>query len=177
MGDAEEKYHQTTAALIAAVITEGAKFHGAHRIALTSNILNLVPKLPINPVLMLGVDLPPGMDSAVTGVTNIPIPTGSIQQLFIKFVYPVTQVPLLPSSSIYMKTASELHPPLYGWKYGFLKASSTPVTSTGYKQSKDKLNLDELDNDVDIPLDSPKKPASQDKGSFPLAKNLHMGDT
>ena len=60
--DAETEFHCTTADLIAAVIVEGAKIPRGHRIALTSNILSLVPKLPINQVLMPGVDLPPKRD-------------------------------------------------------------------------------------------------------------------
>ena len=45
--DTETEYHQTTAELTTAVITKGAKVQGGYGIALISNILSLITKLPI----------------------------------------------------------------------------------------------------------------------------------
>ena len=58
MVEAEEEFHKSICDLISTAITEGTKVPGGHRVALTSNILWLVPNLPLNPVLMPCIDLP-----------------------------------------------------------------------------------------------------------------------
>ena len=46
---AEEEFHKSISDLISTAITKGAKVPGGHGVALTSNILWLVPNLPLNP--------------------------------------------------------------------------------------------------------------------------------
>ena len=55
---AEEEFHRSMTALISAILTEGGKIPGGHGVALASNVLQLVPTLPLNPVLMPCIDLP-----------------------------------------------------------------------------------------------------------------------
>ena len=63
--------------LISTIITEGAKVPGGHGVALTSNIIRLVPNLPLNPVLAPCIDLPPEKECKITlGDTPRPIPAG-----------------------------------------------------------------------------------------------------
>ena len=59
IAEAEEEFHKSMTDLISAVLTEGGKVPGGHGVALASNILHLMPTLPLNPVLMTCVDLPP----------------------------------------------------------------------------------------------------------------------
>ena len=58
MAEAEEEYCKSMTDLISIILTEGAKVPGGHGVALTSNMFQLVPNLPLNPVLMLCIDLP-----------------------------------------------------------------------------------------------------------------------
>ena len=58
MADAEEEFCKSISNLISTIITEGAKIPGEHSVALTSNIIHLVPTLPWNPVLAPSIDLP-----------------------------------------------------------------------------------------------------------------------
>ena len=58
MAEAEEEFHKSISDLISTAITEGAKVPGGHGVALTSNIIQLVPNLPLNLVLMPCIDLP-----------------------------------------------------------------------------------------------------------------------
>ena len=51
MAEAEEEYHKSMNDLISIILTKGAKVPGGHRVALTSNMLQLVPNLPLNLVL------------------------------------------------------------------------------------------------------------------------------
>ena len=57
--EAEEEFHKSMMDLISAVFTEGGKVPGGHRVALASNVLWLMPTLPLNPVFTMCVDLPP----------------------------------------------------------------------------------------------------------------------
>ena len=57
--EAEEEFHKSMTDLISAIFMEGGKVPGGHRVALASNILWLVPTLPLNPVFMACMDLPP----------------------------------------------------------------------------------------------------------------------
>ena len=59
MAEAEEEYHKSLTDLISIILTKGVKVPGGHRVALTSNILQLVPNLPLNPMLTPCIDLPP----------------------------------------------------------------------------------------------------------------------
>ena len=51
MAEAEEEFCKSISNLISTAITEGAKVPGGHGVALTSNILQLVPNLPLSLVL------------------------------------------------------------------------------------------------------------------------------
>ena len=154
--DAEAEYHQTTVELITAVIAEEAKVPGYHGIALTSNILSLVSRLPINPILMSGINLPPERDYKIlipepsqpqhlsggggTNITNTAVPRSgyaqcAIRQPAIKFVHPITQVhPMFPLSI--SKATSEAPPPPGGWKYSPPKFTSTPTPALGSGNQK-----------------------------------------
>ena len=59
MAEVEEEFCKSISDLISTAITEGAKVPGGHGVALTSNILWLVPNLPLNLVLTPCIDLPP----------------------------------------------------------------------------------------------------------------------
>ena len=59
IAEAEEEFHKSMMDLISIILMEGWKVPGGHGIALASNVLWLVPTLPLNPVLMTCVDLPP----------------------------------------------------------------------------------------------------------------------
>ena len=100
MAEAEEESHKSISDLISTTINEGAKVPGGHGVALMSNILWLVPNLPLSPVLMLCIDLPPEKEcriilgetprsipashgtpsslhsSTLTGGMCVPMPTG-----------------------------------------------------------------------------------------------------
>ena len=58
MAKAEEEFHKSMINLISTIITKGTKVPGGHGVALASNMLHLVPTLPLNPVLMPCIDLP-----------------------------------------------------------------------------------------------------------------------
>ena len=58
MAEAQEEYHKSMTDLISIILTKGAEVPGGHGVALTSNMLQLVPNLPLNPVLMPCIDLP-----------------------------------------------------------------------------------------------------------------------
>ena len=55
--EAEEDFCKSISTLVSTVITEGAKVPGECGAVLTSSILQLVPTLPLNPVLTLTIDL------------------------------------------------------------------------------------------------------------------------
>ena len=72
MAEAEEEYHKSMTDLISVILTKGVKVPGGYRVALTSNLLQLVPNLPLNPVLMPCIDLPPEKECRiVSGDTKI----------------------------------------------------------------------------------------------------------
>ena len=57
MVEVEEEFCKSISDLISTVITEGAKVPGGHSVALMSNIIWLVPNLPLNLVLAPCIDL------------------------------------------------------------------------------------------------------------------------
>ena len=59
IAEAEEEFHKSMMDLISAMLMEGGKGPGGHGVALASNVLWLVPTLPLNSVFMTCVDLPP----------------------------------------------------------------------------------------------------------------------
>ena len=74
MVEGGEEFHKSISSLISTVITEGAKVPGVHSVALTSNIIWLVPNLPLNPVLAPCIDLPPEKECKIT-LADTPRPT------------------------------------------------------------------------------------------------------
>ena len=46
---AEEEFHRSMTDLISAILTKGGKIPGGHGVALASNVLQLVPTLPLKP--------------------------------------------------------------------------------------------------------------------------------
>ena len=77
MAEVEEESCKSISDLISTVITEGAKVPGGHGVALTSNIIWLVPNLPLNLVLAPCIDLPLKKECNITlGDTPRPIPAG-----------------------------------------------------------------------------------------------------
>ena len=77
MVDAEEEFCKSISNLISTVITEGTKIPGECGVALTSNIIWLVPTLPLNPVLAPSIDLPLEKQWKITlGNTSRPFPAG-----------------------------------------------------------------------------------------------------
>ena len=73
MVEVEEEFCKTISNLISTIITEGAKVPGEHGVTLKSNIIQLVPTLPLNPVLAPSIDLPPEI---TLGNTLRPFPAG-----------------------------------------------------------------------------------------------------
>ena len=65
MVEAEEEFHKSINDLISTAITEGAKVPGGHGVALMSNILQLLPSLPLNLVLTPCIDLPLGKECRI----------------------------------------------------------------------------------------------------------------
>ena len=144
--------------LISTTITKGAKVPGGHRVALMSNI-RPVPNLPLNPVLMLCIDLPPEKECRIiTGETLRSIPashgapsslpssplTGgmgastSISISTIKFgqamIWPVTHVlPAMDYTFFKKPSPTDVPAPQKGW--GNLGATSSPMSKAPPKSS------------------------------------------
>ena len=77
MAEVEEEFHKSISDLISTIITEGVKVPGGHGVALTSNIIWLVPNLPLNPVLAPCINLPPEGECKITLEDTLrPIPAG-----------------------------------------------------------------------------------------------------
>ena len=73
----EEEFCKSICNLISTIITEGAKIPGECGVALTSNIIQLVPTLHLNPVLAPSIDLPLGEECKITlGDTSRHFPAG-----------------------------------------------------------------------------------------------------
>ena len=78
MAEVEEEFCKSVSDLISTIITEGTKVPGGHGVALMSNIIQLVPNLPLNLVLVPCIDLPPEKECKITlGDTLRPIPSRS----------------------------------------------------------------------------------------------------
>ena len=75
MVEAEEEFCKSISDLISTTITEVAKVPRGYGVALTSNILCLVPNLPLNLVLVPHIDLPPEKECRIIlGEAPRPIP-------------------------------------------------------------------------------------------------------
>ena len=147
--------------LISTAITEGAKVPGGHGVALMSNILWLVPNLPLNLVLALCIDLPleiecriisgealrsiPASHGVPSSLPSLPLTGGmgasmSTSRSTIKFgqavIWPVTHVPPAMDYTFFKKPLpiNVLAPPK-GW--GALAATSSPMSKVPPKSSPD----------------------------------------
>ena len=102
MAEAEEEFHKSISDLISTTITKGAKVPGEHRVALTSNILWLVPNLPLNLVLALCIDLPPEKECRIIlGETLRSVPASSLPSLPLTGEWVPPHLPAdLPSSLV-----------------------------------------------------------------------------
>ena len=75
MAEAKEEFCKSISDLISTTLTKGAKVPGGHGVALMSNILQLVPCLPLNLVLAPCIDLPSEKECRiVSGKTPRSIP-------------------------------------------------------------------------------------------------------
>ena len=75
MVEAEEEFRKSISDLISMAITEGDKVPRGYGVALMSNILWLVPNLPLNLVLTPCIDLPPEKEyRIILGEAPRPIP-------------------------------------------------------------------------------------------------------
>ena len=167
MAEVEEEFHKSISDLISTTITEGAKVPGEHGVALMSNILQLVPNLPLNPVLMPCIDLPlekecriilgealrsvPASPSAPSSLPSSPstggmgASTSSIRPT-IKFgqaiIWPTTHVPPATDYTFFKKPLPvEVPAPPKGW--GTLGATSSPMSKAPPKSPVDDLDAAE----------------------------------
>ena len=164
MAEAEEEFHKSISDLISATITEGAKVPGGYSVALTSNILWLVPNLPLNLVLTPCIDLPlekecriilgetlrpiPASHSILSSLPSLPLTGGtgvpvSSSRPTIRFgqvmIQPITFVPPATDYTIFKKPLSINVPtPQKGW--GTPSASSSPISKAPPKSSLDDLD-------------------------------------
>ena len=75
IAEAEEEFRRSMMDLISTILTKGGKIPGGHGVALASNVLQLVPTLPLNPVLTPCIDLPPEKECRiVSGETPRSLP-------------------------------------------------------------------------------------------------------
>ena len=164
MAEVEEEFCKSISDLISTTITKGAKVPGGHRVALTSNILQLVPNLPLNPVLMPCIDLPlerecriisgeasrsvPASHSIPSSLPSLPLTGGmgistSSSRSTIKFgqamTLPVTHMPPATDYTFFKKPLPiKVAAPPKGW--------GTPgTTSSPLSKVPPKLSLDDLD--------------------------------
>ena len=148
MAEAEEEFHKSMTELISTMLTEGVKVPGGHGVALTSNMLQLVPSLPLTPVLAPCIDLPlekecrivsgdiprsvPMGHSAPSSLPSSPLTGGtSGSALTIRFgqamVQPINHVPPAVDYTFFKKPLPvEVPTPPTGWKSP--GATSTPVS-------------------------------------------------
>ena len=164
MAEVEEEFCKSISDLISTVITEGAKVPGGHSVALTSNIIQLVPNLPLNPVLAPCINLPLEKECNITlGDTLRPVPAGhgapsSLPSLpltggmgvpmatgrsTIRFgqavIWPITFMPSATDYPFFKKPLSiDVPAPQKGW--GAPSASSSPIS-----KEPPTLPLDDLD--------------------------------
>ena len=75
IAEAEEEFCRSMTDLISIILTKGRKIPGGHGVALVSNVLQLVPTLPLNLVLAPCIDLPLGKECwIVLGETQRSLP-------------------------------------------------------------------------------------------------------
>ena len=201
MAELEEEFCKSISDLISTVITEGAKVPGGHGLALTSNIIQLVPNLPLNLVLTPYIDLPPKKECRIIlGDTPRPVPAGhgtpsslpslsltggmgvpaSTGRSTIRFgqavIQPVTFVPPAMDYTFFKKPLStNVLAPQKGW--GTPSASSSPIS-----KAPPKLPLDDLDTTksmVDLAVliedDDDDEPFTPHKTDSSKSRDTHGG--
>ena len=165
IADAEEGFCKSISTLISTMITEGAKIPGEHGVALTSSIFQLVPTLPLEPVLAPSIDLPPEKEckitlgdtswafpmsqsitsslpsSPLTGGVSTPMVTG---RSTIKFgqavIWPITFAQPTMDYPFFKKPVSINVPtPQKGW--GAPSVSSSPLLKESCMSPPDTLDL------------------------------------
>ena len=172
IAEAEEGFHKPMTNLISAVLTEGGKVPGGHGVPLASNILQLVPTLPLNPVLMTCVDLPPEKEcrimsgemprslssgpSTPSSLPSLPLigsmgGLGSTMRSTIRFsqavIQPITHMlPAVDFGFFKKPLPIEVPTPPMGWK--LLGASSTPLVRPPLQSSGQDLN--KMDPPIDL---------------------------
>ena len=161
MAEVEEEFCKSISDLISTAITKGAKVPGGHGVALTSNILWLVPNLPLNLVLTPCIDLPlekecriilretlrliPASHGTLTSLSSLPLTGGmgasaSTGRSTIKFgqamIQPVTHMQPAMDYTFFKKPLpiNVLTPPK-GW--GTPGATSSPMSKAPPKSFLD----------------------------------------
>ena len=167
MAEVEEEFWKSMSDLISTTIIKGVKVPGGHGVALMSNILWLVPNLPLNPVLTPCIDLPlerecriisgeasrsiPASHSIPSSLPSSPLTGGigvsvSSSRSTIKFgqavIRPITHVPPATDYTFFKKPLPiEVAAPLKGW--GTPRATSSPLSRAPPKSSPDDLDTTE----------------------------------
>ena len=193
--EAEEQFHKSMMDLISAILMEGGKVPGGHRVALASNVLWLMPTLPLNPVFMTCVDLPSEKECRIMSgemprslssrpstpslLPSSPL-TGSTGGLSlgmrstIRFgqavIWPVTHMSQVVDFGFFKKPLpAEVPAPLTGWKSP--GASSTPQARPPLQSSGE--DLDKTDPTVDLMGCEDDKLFAQCKESSSKSKEVH----
>ena len=167
MAEAEVEFHKSMTDLISAVPTESGKVPGGHGVALASNILQLVPTLPLNLVLTACMDLPTEKECRIMSEempmspssgpsAPSPLPSspltgtmgglGPAKRSTIRFrqavnaaIQPITHVlPAIDFGFFKKPLPVEVPMPPMGWKS--LGASSTPLSKPSIQTSWEDLN-------------------------------------
>ena len=164
MAEVEEEFHKSISDLISTALTKGAKVPGGHGVALTSNILWLVPCQPLNLVLMPCIDLPLEKECRIilgemlrsiptshgtpsllpslplTGGISISVPASRSTIRFGQaIIWPVTHMLPAVDYTFFRKPLSiEVPAPPKGWE-------SPGATSTPMSKAPPKSSLDDLD--------------------------------
>ena len=165
MAGAEEEFHKSIGTLISTMITEDAKIPGECGVVLMSSIIQLVPTLPLHPILAPSIDLPPEKECKITlGDASWPFPAGhgapsSLPSLpltggvsaptvtgrsTIKFgqavIWPITFAPPTTDYSFFKKPVSTNVPaPQKGW--GTPSTSSSPLLKEPHMSPPDTLDI------------------------------------
>ena len=175
MAEAEEEYCKSMTDLISVILTKGVKVCAGHGVALTSNMLQLVPNLPLNMVLMPCIDLPLEKEcrivsgetlrsistsnatpsslpsSPLTEGTRGSMPTGRSTIHFGQAaIQPITYVPPAVDHTLFKKPLPATAPT--GWKSQ--GATSTPVSKAppqslleGLDTAEPKMDLTGFNDD------------------------------
>ena len=195
LAGAEVSFHKLMMDLVSTVLAEGAKIPGGQGIAMTSNILQLVPSLPLNPVVVTCTDLlaepkvvtwEPPRSSMLVPSTLSPLASSPLTRSMgarkssIKFsqavnaiVRPITHIPPAVDTSFFKKLFS----------IGAPQASSSPISRSPVKDLWDDLDMtasvniggDDDDDDDDVlfvPVKSRLPPSMVGGGGLKITSPL-----